>query len=200
MNCSSSSFSTMSAISSRRMPRAAASCLRSRPPMPLSSASVLGRRAASLAATSPPASPPAASEAPPPALAAPLPPPCDAGPPAGSCRFMRLTISATLALASLEPPFSTAACMKTLPMMRKASPRLCRSSMGTEWSRKTLFVTAVSVRSISTTDTCHMTSRKMGRLSCVACMALGLRPERGSVALVSVAESSSLALSSLTAW
>eukprot|EP00962_Isochrysis_galbana_P028482 scaffold9004_cov112-Isochrysis_galbana.AAC.1 len=81
---------------------------------------------------------------------------------------MIATISATLVLGSLEPPLDLATSMKMEPMMASASARWVRSCSLTEWSRQSLCVTAVTVRSMSSTDTCHIASRKTGSESCVA--------------------------------
>mmetsp|Transcript_16812 Transcript_16812/g.35672 ORF Transcript_16812/g.35672 Transcript_16812/m.35672 type:complete len:362 (+) Transcript_16812:1428-2513(+) len=110
-------------------------------------------------------------------------------------RPMSLTSSATFARGSLVPPLSMAALMKTSPMRATASARSKRSASPTEWSWNSLYMAASSVRSTSTTETCHMASKKRGRLSCVACRAFALRPLSGSV---SVAPPSSRCFSSRT--
>ena len=78
------------------------------------------------------------------------------------------TISATLVLGSLLPPAETASAMKTSARMPMPSIRLFLTKSVTEWSLHTFCVAMVRVRSMSSTETCHMASRKTGRLSCVA--------------------------------
>mmetsp|Transcript_20722 Transcript_20722/g.63436 ORF Transcript_20722/g.63436 Transcript_20722/m.63436 type:complete len:214 (-) Transcript_20722:1367-2008(-) len=95
------------------------------------------------------------------------------------------TISATFCLGSFDPPLSRAAAMKMSPIIARASARLLRSPMSTEWSRHSLCVTAVIVRSMSSTETCHIASRKTGNESCVARSCVADMPEIGSDVLPS---------------
>ena len=82
-----------------------------------------------------------------------------------------------------------------------ASARLRRVAASTPWSLHTLCVTLVSVRSMSTTENCHIASRKTGRFSCVAFICDDVMPPiigSAPALLGSVLASSALSASSLT--
>mmetsp|Transcript_36228 Transcript_36228/g.116654 ORF Transcript_36228/g.116654 Transcript_36228/m.116654 type:complete len:208 (+) Transcript_36228:320-943(+) len=185
-SCTNSSFST---ASGSVMPRSRRRLLSS-PTFIWRSSSKLHRRCV--------APPPRAAAPPPPPLA-----PCCASPAASAPEVpapeaeggtMMATISATLDFGSFDPPREVATSMKTSPMMPSACARLSRCTSSTEWSRQSLCVTVVMVRSMSITDTCHIASRKIGSESCVALSCVALSPERGSAGSPSLLSAISLTM------
>ena len=90
--------------------------------------------------------------------------------------------------------------MKMAPSSRSASARLLRVASSTEWSRHTLWSTAPSVRSMSTTDTCHIASRKTGSDACAAFRCAGFIPAAAPPAAAAAAASAPPSPPTFISW